>query len=49
MKDAFGSDDVVTAAVVPRIQAGTARAEEQKMNSKIPAVMEDTIIVSYVL
>lgn len=46
MIDAFGSDKVVAAAVVPRTQAGTARAEEQKVSSKIAAEVEGMSIVS---
>lgn len=45
MIDGFSPDEVVAAAVVPRTQAGTALAQEQKVRSKIAAVMEGMIIV----
>lgn len=45
MIDTFRPGEVVAAVPVPRTQAGTARAQEQKVRSKMAAVMEGMIIV----
>lgn len=45
MIDGSSPDEIVAAAVAPRIQAGTARAQEQKVRSKTAAVTEGMIIV----
>lgn len=45
MIDGFNPDEIVAAAVAPRTQAGTARAQEQKVRSKTAAVTEGMIII----
>lgn len=45
MIDGFNPEEIVAAAVVPRTQAGTARAQEQKVRSKTAEVTEGMIIV----